>query len=59
LFVTLPEERSMAVIDPLTLAESGERVRLQAAAHGICLAPGGDRLYVTDSSADLVSFVEL
>jgi sugar lactone lactonase YvrE len=49
----------MAVIDPLTLAESGERVRLQAAAHGICLAPGGDRLYVTDSSADLVSFVEL
>ncbi|MET8412326.1 hypothetical protein ABZV34_30195 [Streptomyces sp. NPDC005195] len=59
LFVTLPGERSLAVVDPRTLLESGARIRLETAAHGVCLAPGGGRLYVTDPSTDLVSVVEL
>lgn len=59
LFVTLPGERSLAVVDPQTLTESGERIQLQIAAHGVCLARGGGRLYVTDPSTDQVSVVEL
>ncbi|MER6784328.1 hypothetical protein ABT330_06750 [Streptomyces sp. NPDC000658] len=59
LFVTLPGERSLAVVDPRTMQESGARIRLETAAHGVCLAPGGGRLYVTDPSSDLVSVVEL
>ncbi|MER6784308.1 hypothetical protein ABT330_06650 [Streptomyces sp. NPDC000658] len=59
LFVTLPGERSLAVVDPRTLTEVGERIRLQIAAHGVCLAEGRGRLYVTDPSTDQVSVVML
>jgi YVTN family beta-propeller protein len=58
LFVTLPGERSLAALDPETLAETSDRIPLGIAVHGVCPSADGTRLYVTDPIGHLVSAVE-
>jgi YVTN family beta-propeller protein len=60
LFVTLPEKRCLAVVDTATMTEAGERIRLwTTAAHGVCVAPDGRRLYVTDPLRNVLVAVDL